>query len=48
MTAMILMDLVEEITSSVERKKYGEGVFIDLKKAFDTKDHDIVQKKIIK
>ena len=30
------MDLVEEITSSIDAKKISIGVFIDLKKAFDT------------
>ena len=35
------MDLVEEITSSIDAKKISIGVFIDLKKAFDTVNHDL-------
>ena len=44
-TTEALLDLVEEITSSLEKNKYTVGVFIDLKKAFDTVDHDILCKK---
>ena len=40
-----LLELVEEITNSLENK-YAIGVFIDLKKAFDTVDHDILCKKL--
>lgn len=32
-------------TSSLENNKYATGVFIDLKKAFDTVDHDRLSKK---
>ena len=34
-----LLDLLEEITASLEYNKYTVGVFIDLMKAFDTVDH---------
>ena len=44
-TTEALLDLVEEITTSLEKNKYTVGVFIDLKKAFDTADHDILCKK---
>ena len=40
-TTEALLDLVEEITS-LEKNKYTVGVFIDLRKAFDTVDHDIL------
>ena len=30
----------------MEAKKYGCGVFIDLKKAFDTANHDILLHKL--
>ena len=45
-TTEALLDLVEEITTSLEQNKYTIGVFIDLKKAFDTVDHDILCKKL--
>ena len=46
-TTEALLDFVEEITISLEKNKYTVGVFIDLKKAFDTVDHDILCKKRI-
>ena len=45
-TTEALLDLVEEITTSLEKNKYTVGVFIDLKKAFDTVDHDILCTKL--
>ena len=45
-TTEALLDLVEEITTSLEQNKYTIGVFIDLKKAFDTVDHDVLCKKL--
>ncbi len=33
-TTQALIELVEEITNSIDKKKYAVGVFIDLKKAF--------------
>ena len=44
-TTEALLDLVEEITTSLENNKYTVGVFINLKKAFDTVDHAILCKK---
>ncbi len=32
-TFMALMELIEDITSSIDNKKYAVGVFIDLKKS---------------
>ena len=37
--------MVEEITNAIDDRKSTLGVFIDLKQAFDTVDHDILIKK---
>ena len=46
-TTETLLDLVEEISTSLENNKYVVGVFSDPKKAFDTVDHDILCKNCI-
>uniref|UniRef100_A0A671WXI2 Reverse transcriptase domain-containing protein n=1 Tax=Sparus aurata TaxID=8175 RepID=A0A671WXI2_SPAAU len=45
-TSLALMEFVEEITSAIENKEYAIGIFLDLKKAFDTVDHDLLLKKM--
>lgn len=45
-TSMAVTELIEEITNSIDQKKYAVGVFIDLKKAFDTINHDILISKL--
>ena len=45
-TNLALLELVEELTSLIDKKNKTIGVFIDLKKAFDTIDHDILLKKL--
>ncbi len=40
------MELHEELTSAIDKKKFAVGVFIDLKKAFDTIDHNILLEKM--
>ena len=41
-----LIDIVENIRDSLERGNYGCGIFIDLKKAFDTVNHRILIQKL--
>ena len=41
------MELIEIITKATDNKKHAIGVFIDLKKAFDTVDHEILINKNI-
>lgn len=45
-TSLALMKITEEITTAIEKNKYTIGVFIDLKKAFDTIDHKILISKL--
>ena len=45
-TNLALLELVEELTLSIDKKNETIGVFIDLKKAFDTIDHGILLKKL--
>lgn len=45
-TAHALIDSIEEITNSLDSKKYAIGIFLDLKKAFDTIDHKILLHKL--
>jgi len=45
-TAAAVIELIEEITDSIENKLITSGIFIDLKKAFDTVDHEIVLRKL--
>ena len=45
-TALAIMEIIEEITTAIDRRKYTIGVFIDLKKAFDTIDHSILFAKL--
>ena len=45
-TEHALLELINEISDSFEKDKFTIGVFIDLSKAFDTVDHDILTKKL--
>ena len=45
-TTHSLISITESINKSIEQKKFGCGVFIDLKKAFDTVNHNILLQKL--
>ena len=45
-TSMALLELIENITTALDPKKCTIGVFIDLKKAFDTIDHHLLLRKL--
>ena len=45
-TAMAINDLVESDADALDKKMSTICVFIDLKKAFDTLNHEILVKKI--
>ena len=40
------MQITEKIKESIEKGKFGCGIFIDLRKAFDTVNHDILLLKL--
>ena len=45
-TIFSLIEITEKIKESIDNKKFGCGIFIDLRKAFDTVNHDILLKKL--
>ena len=40
------MSIVENIQTQLDDDKYSAGVFVDLKKAFDNVDHNILLEKL--
>lgn len=38
--SLALTESIEEITNAIDQKQHEAGLFLDLKKAFDTINHD--------
>ena len=45
-TSYALMEITEHIKESIDKGKFGCGIYIDLRKAFDTVNHSILLKKM--
>ena len=43
---MAVINMLEKVTKALDNKLYAIGVFIDLSKAFDTVDHQILLRKL--
>ena len=45
-TQHVILDILNKIQSNIDKRLYSCGIFIDLKKAFDTVDHLILLHKL--
>ena len=45
-TRHVILDIVNTIHSNMDNRKYSRGIFIDLKKAFDNVNHEILLTKL--
>ena len=45
-TSLALVHLTNKIASAIDRKELTAGVYLDLSKAFDTPDHEILFNKL--
>ena len=43
---MAVLDLIKEMNVAIDSNMYTAGIFMDLSKAFDTIDHDILLQKL--
>ena len=43
---MALLNIMDEISVEMNNRNYSIGIFLDLSKAFDTVDHNILLKKL--
>ena len=41
-----LIEITEKIRKTIDSRKFGCGIFIDLRKAFDTVNHEILLMKL--
>ena len=45
-TVHAALEVIESISTAIDERQYCSGIFIDLKKAFDTVNHDILINKL--